>query len=72
MTDVEALRNAIDASGYKLILIAKKCGLTYQGFQPKMNGERDFNQTEIATLQELLSLSTEDVLRIFFAHNVDK
>lgn len=66
MTDVSLLRAKIDASGYKIRFIANQCGLTYQGFLPKMNGEREFNQNEIAVLRDLLHLTLEEVEKIFF------
>ena len=37
MTDTIALREKIKESGYKLVFIANKIGLTYQGFLKKLN-----------------------------------
>ncbi|MCI7092284.1 MAG: toxin-antitoxin system, antitoxin component, Xre family protein [Lachnospiraceae bacterium] len=67
MTDTELLKKKIDESGYKISFIAQKCGLTYQGFLPKMNGMREFKQTEIIVLRELLKLTQEEADEIFFA-----
>jgi len=66
-TDVKLLNERIEASGYKLRFIAGKCGLTYPGLKPKLDGERQFTQGEIIALTSLLKLSDEDVRRIFFA-----
>ena len=72
MTDTELLREAIDRSGYKKTYIAKRIGLTYQGFLNKERGESEFRQSEIEGLGELLCLSLEEKERIFFAKKVDK
>ena len=72
MTNTTLLRRKIDESGYKLIFIAEKCGLTYQGFMKKVNNETEFKASEIQTLKELLNLTTEEVNAIFFAVHVDE
>lgn len=71
MTNTTLLRRKIDESGYKLIFLAEKCGLTYQGFMKKVNNETEFKASEIQTLKELLNLTTEEVNAIFFAVHVD-
>ena len=72
MTDTELLREAVDRSGHKKTYIAKRIGLTYQGFLNKERGESEFRQSEIEGLGELLGLSMEEKERIFFAKKVDK
>lgn len=72
MTNSVLLRNRIDRSGYKLRYIAEQCGLSYQGFLPKLNGEREFTQSEIMTLARLLRLTTDEVREIFFAEKADE
>lgn len=67
MTNTKLLKKKIDESGYKISFIATKCGLTYQGFLPKMNGVREFKQTEIVVIKELLNLTQEEADEIFFA-----
>jgi len=66
MKGMELLRKKIDDSGYKLQYIAEKCGLTYQGFLPKLKGERQFVASEIAVLTRLLNLTPEEQQLIFF------
>lgn len=66
MTNTTMLRKKIDDSGYKVSFIAKKCGLTYQGFMKKVNNESEFKASEIQILKELLNLSDEDSNAIFF------
>ena len=72
MTDTQLLREKIGESGYKVAFISEKCGLTYQGFLNKVKGRSEFNADEIRSLRDVLSLSMEDVERIFFAEEVDR
>ena len=71
MVDVVALRQRIDDSGYKLQYIAEQCGLTYQGFLPKLKGEREFTVRESWILKNLLHLTDEEWKDIFFCDVVD-
>lgn len=72
MTNTVLLSERIRQSGYKLQFLAERCGLTYAGLLPKLKGERDFKQTEITVLREMLKLSDADCNAIFFADCVDK
>lgn len=71
MTNTELLRKKIDESGYKLLFIAEKCGLSYQGLMNKVNGKSEFNAPEIKALRTLLKLRPDEVECIFFAPVVD-
>ncbi len=71
MTNANLLREKIDESGYKLRFIAKKIGITYQGFLKKVNNETEFKASEIQKLKELLNLTDEERDNIFFALNVE-
>lgn len=66
MKGMELLRKKIDESGYKLRYIAEKCGLSYQGFLPKLKGKRQFVAAEIKVLVDLLNLNDEERNMIFF------
>ena len=72
MVDVVELRQRIDDSGYKLQHIAEQCGLTYQGFLPKLKGEREFTVRESWILKALLHLTDEDWKAIFFSQEADQ
>lgn len=72
MTNVVLLAERIRRSGFKLQYIAERCGLTYKGLLPKLKGKREFKQSEIVALRELLKLSDNDSNAIFFANEVDK
>ena len=66
MTNTELLREKIDQSGYKLRFIAKKIGITYQGLLNKINNRSEFRVNEIQALYDLLGLTEEERVAIFF------
>ncbi|MBQ8697931.1 MAG: hypothetical protein IJ521_02885, partial [Schwartzia sp.] len=57
----------IDESGLKIYFIAKKIGISYQGLLNKMRNESEFKASEIQALSEILRLSAEEKMKIFFA-----
>ncbi|WP_417027260.1 helix-turn-helix domain-containing protein [Baileyella intestinalis] len=71
MTDTEALRAAIDKSGFKRTYIAKVAGLSYQGYLNKEGGKSEFKQSEIDAICHVLGLSLQEKQAIFFAQEVD-
>jgi len=71
MTNTQLLREKIDESGYKLRFIAKKLGITYQGFLNKSNNDTEFKASEIQILCELLNIDIQQKEVIFFAINVE-
>ena len=66
MTNTELLREKIDQSGYKLQFIAEKIGITYQGLLNKINNRSEFRASEIQVLYDLLSLTEDERVSIFF------
>ena len=48
-------------------VLAKELGLAPSSLTRKTNGESDFYRGEIERIIQILGLSGEDVLRIFFA-----
>lgn len=72
MTNVELLKQKIEASGYRLRFLAQKLSLSYQGFFNKMNGVHEFRSSEIAELRQILSLTPEETCAIFFGPEVGK
>lgn len=72
MTNTELLREKIEQSGYKLRFIAEKLGITYQGLLNKINNRSEFRAKEIQVLYNLLSLTEEERIAIFFTQEVDK
>ena len=67
MTDTMLLREKIDQSGYRLRFIANKMGLTYQCFLNKINNKSEFKASEIQALHDLLDLTEDERIAIFFA-----
>ena len=62
----------IESSGYKLEFIAKKIGLSRQGFHLKRVGQTEFNVSEINILCQLLGIdSPEERNDVFFNQSVD-
>jgi DNA-binding XRE family transcriptional regulator len=70
MTNSDLLRKAVEKSGYKKSYIAKRIGLTYQGYLNKECGKSEFRQSEIEEICKLLDLTTEEKEAIFFATEV--
>lgn len=67
MTDTRILRDRIKDSGLKYNYIARKMGLTAAGLQKKIENDTEFKASEVKSLAEMLSLSTEEKEAIFFA-----
>lgn len=73
MTNVTLLNDIIKKSGLKRCWIAEQLGLSYFGFQKKVNNENQFKASEIKKLCELLNVvSLKEREDIFFAPDVDK
>lgn len=68
MTNTELLREKIAKSGYKLRFIAEATGITYQGLLNKINNRSEFRANEIQILYDLLGLTEEERVSIFFVH----
>lgn len=67
MTNTEMLKEAIKNSGVSITFLAEKCGISRVALYSKIEGDREFKQTEIAVLKEVLHLSQKDRDAIFFA-----
>lgn len=69
MTDIYALKDAINKSGYKLTYIAERVGLTYQGLKNKIDGKNEFTTSEVKAMCDVLAInSLKERERIFFAN----
>lgn len=71
MTHSKMLSDEIAASGITITAIARKIGITREGFYKKLNNETEFKASEIAALQKILGLSNEKRDKIFFAEKVE-
>ena len=68
MTNTELLEARIEEVGKKKSYLAKKCGLSRQGFRNCVLNKADFNGEQIKTLcQELSITKLTEKERIFFA-----
>ena len=71
MTDTELLSQKIKDSGYKVVFLADKVGLTPQGFYKKLQDGSDWTFTQVMRLQELLRLTKDEIDDIFFNPEVE-
>lgn len=71
MTDTNALRKSIQESGVSISFIARKIGITREGFYKKMNNETEFKASEISCLKKVLNLTNSERDAIFFAKQVE-
>lgn len=71
LTNSNALREKIVESGMSIVHIAKKIGITREGFYKKMNNETEFKASEIQKLKEVLLLSNEERDSIFFSNKLN-
>lgn len=67
MTDSKKLSDEITDSGITITAIAKKLGITREGFYKKLNNETEFKASEISALQKILRLTNKKRDEIFFA-----
>lgn len=71
MTNSVLLSHEISESGMTITFIARKIGITREGFYKKLNNETEFKASEIVILQSLLRLSNKKRDEIFFAKRVE-
>ena len=71
MTDSKKLSDEIADSGITITAIAKKLGITREGFYKKLNNETEFKASERSALQKILRLTNKKRDEIFFAQEVD-
>lgn len=66
MTNTELLEAKIKESGLRKNYIAEKLGLSPFGFANKVSGKTEFKTSEVASLCELLNISTLSEKEIIF------
>lgn len=71
MTNTTLLKKKIDSSGYKVIFLAEKVGLTPQGFYKKLKDGSEWTFSQVMILKDLLHLTNEEVDSIFFNEKVE-
>lgn len=70
LTNGELLRKIFEEKGFTKVRFADEIGLSRQGLDNKLNGIREFKQSEIAKISTILSLTKEQEAEIFFASEV--
>ena len=71
MVNTQLLDAKIQDSGLYLKFIIEKLGLSRNGFDKKRKGKTPFRTAEIYVLGDLLKLTEEEKLSIFFADKVE-
>lgn len=68
----ELFEKKIKEMGVKKGFLAEKCGMSYQSFTSKVNGDQPpFNIRQIEVLKHYLQLSFDEVEEIFFKGSVE-
>lgn len=70
--DINYLTRKIDEINIPVSTIAEKMGISRTTFYRKLNGEREFQISEIEAICDILRLTTDEKKHIFFADVVDK
>lgn len=60
------LNEKFTAAGLKKSFVAQCCGLTSQGFRNCVSGKSSFRVTHVKIMMNLLSLTPDEVIDIFF------
>lgn len=63
----EKLKKVLKECGINQTELAAMLGLTYQTISIKMNEHKDFTQSEIRGMKQILDLSAEQIDDIFFS-----
>lgn len=61
----DKLREVLEAYGHTQNDLAELLGITYQSVSIKINGKKDFNQSEIKKIAKMYKLTAEQVYDIF-------
>jgi len=60
------LRAVLDRYGHTQNNLAELLGITYQSVSIKLNGHKDFTQTEIYKIAQFYELTADELMDIFF------
>lgn len=72
MVDSAAIRSRIENSGYRYDFVAVKLGCTRQTLANKLKGTSEWTMKDVEAMANLLQLSVEEIITLFFAHEVKK
>lgn len=65
-TSAQMLQEKINASGLKKNFILKQLHLSYQGFDNKMYGRREWTAREVTTLCDILNITSPEERQAIF------
>lgn len=65
------LKGKIVQNGFNQQSFAKEIGITEQALSEKLNFKKPFKQTEMENCRKVLSLSSEEMINIFFGTKVE-
>lgn len=68
--DVCALKQALWRQGLTIPKLAQRMGVSKKLIYSRVKGETAFKQTEICNIQEILGLSSKEMIIIFFDNQV--
>ncbi len=71
MVDKERLNTAIKGSGLLKKFLCSKLGISKQSLHNKLNNKTDFKGQEALVLKNVLNLSDQEFIEIFFAEQCD-
>lgn len=63
------LRETIKERGCTITFLARKLGISREGFYKKLSGKSEYKASEIFEMQKVLNLTDEKRDQIFFAEN---
>ena len=63
----DKLRKVLERYGHTQNDLAELLNITYQSISIKMNGHKDFTQTEIYKIIQFYELTADEVMDIFFS-----
>lgn len=68
--NMNELKAEIARNGLTIPELAKEMGISKKRLYARINLERCFKQSEICAIAEILNLSNEAIIKIFFAEKV--
>lgn len=72
MIDTKKLEEVIKESGYRIQFLEKSLNLSPQAFLNKRYGKKEFTVGEALILKNVLKLSDQETISIFFTEEVEK
>ena len=67
MTNTAKLNEIMRASGLDRAFIAQRLGISSSSFENRVNGLTQFKTADISILRDLLNLSNDQIMDIFFS-----